>query len=203
MIKLTLIRNAGITALAASMLFLSSAVSAGPHDNKVRALLESSAGQWLSNPIVIEAIKRQNAENANLSQRDIDRLDKDWRKEKKSKDRPMINNVLNNELSKFLKKIAGNSNELYSEIFIMDNKGLNVGQSHVTSDYWQGDEAKWQKTYLAGTNALHIAKIEYDDSSHHFQIQASLPIVDPVTKVNIGAVTLGLAMRQLALRQVK
>ena len=195
--------KAGIAALAASMLFMSSTAIAGPHDNKVRALLESDAAAWLSDPIVIEAIKRQNAEHANLSQRDIDRLDKSWRKEKKSKDRPMIDSVLKNELSKFLKKIAVNSNELYSEIFIMDNKGLNVGQSDVTSDYWQGDEAKWQKTYLAGTSALHIAKIKYDESTRHFQIQASIPIVDPATKTNIGAVTLGLAMRQLALRQVK
>lgn len=204
--KLTLpqiLGKAGIAVLAVSILFMSSTAVAGPHDNKVRALLESDAAAWLSDPIVIEAIKRQNAEHANLSQRDIDRLDKNWRKEKKSNDRPMINSVLKNELSKFLKKIAVNSNELYSEIFIMDNKGLNVGQSDVTSDYWQGDEAKWQKTYLAGTNALHIAKIKYDESTRHFQIQASIPIIDPTTKTNIGAVTLGLAMRQLALRQVK
>jgi len=192
-----------IAALAVSILFMSSSVFAGPHDNKVRALLESDAASWLSDPLVIEAIKRQNAAHANLSQRDIDRLDKQWRSEKKSKDRPTIKSVLNNDLSMFLKKIASNSNDLYSEIFIMDNKGLNVGQSNITSDYWQGDEAKWQKTYLAGTNALHIAKIKYDDSARHFQIQASIPIVDPVTKANIGAVTLGLAMRQLALRQVK
>jgi len=200
--KLTLkwITGAG---LAASFLFFSSAVNAGPHDNKVRALLASDAAAWLSDPMLIDAIKRQNAEHANLSQRDIDRLDKKWRKEKKAKDRPMISKVLNNELSQFLKKIANNSNELYSEIFIMDNKGLNVGQSDITSDYWQGDEAKWQKTYLAGPDSLHIAKIKYDSSSRRFQIQASIPIIDPTTKANIGAVTLGLAMRQLALRQVK
>lgn len=192
-----------LTWIAVSLLLISGSVYAGPHDNKVRALLASDTAAWLSDPMLIEAIKRQNAQNANLSQRDIDRLDKNWRKEAKSTDRPTINAILNNELSKYLIKVADNSNELYSEIFIMDNKGLNVGQSNVTSDYWQGDEAKWQKTYLAGNDALHIAKIKYDESSHRFQIQASIPIVDPTTKVNIGAVTLGLAMRQLALRQVK
>lgn len=178
---------------------------AGPHDRKVRILLESEAGQWLSDPMLIEAIKRQNSEHASLSQRDIEKMDKAWRKEKKSKsnDRQMIDGVLENQLSVFLKRIAEKSNGLYSEIFIMDNKGLNVGQSDVTSDYWQGDEAKWQKTYLVGPDSLHIAKIEYDDSSRSFQIQASVPIVDPVTKTNIGAVTLGLAMRQLALRQIQ
>ena len=36
-----------------------------------------------------------------------------------------------------------------------DNKGLNVGQSDVTSDYWQGDEAKWKKSYKMGAGAVH------------------------------------------------
>lgn len=192
--------------LAASLLSLSAtSMAAGPHDKKVRALLASEAAQWLSDPLVIEAIKRQNAEHASLSQRDIDKMDQTWRKEAKSKggNRPMIDATLDNQLSVFLKRIADKSNGLYSEIFIMDNKGLNVGQSHKTSDFWQGDEAKWQKTYLVGPEALHIAKIEYDDSSRSFQIQASVPIIDPTTRTNIGAVTLGLAMRQLALRQVQ
>lgn len=175
----------------------------GPHDSKIRALLASEAGQWVNDPKLIEAIKRQNSEHASLGQRDIDDMDKQWRKEAKSDSRPMIDEVLNTDLSKFLKKIAEESNGLYSEIFVMDNKGLNVAQSDVTSDYWQGDEDKWQKTYLVGPDALHIANIEYDNSSRSFQIQASVPVVDPTTKTNIGAITLGLSMRQLALRTVK
>jgi len=189
--------------VAMSFLLMSGAVKAGPHDNKVRNLLDSDIAAWLSDPLLIEAVKRQNSTHASLTQRDIDRLDKTWRSEKKSIDKPMIDNVLSNNLSVFLKKVAGNSNGLYSEIFVMDNKGLNVGQSKQTSDYWQGDEAKWQKTYLAGPKSLHIANIKYDKSALGFQIQASVPIVDPTTQSNIGAVTIGLSMRKLALRKIK
>ncbi|MFW2374452.1 MAG: hypothetical protein ACN4GM_15100 [Gammaproteobacteria bacterium] len=186
-----------------SLLVVSGVANAGPHDNKVLALLQSDASAWLSDPLLIEAVKRQNAQHASLTQRDIDRLDKTWRSENKSSDQPTIDSVLKNKLSVFLQNVANNSNGLYSEIIIMDNKGLNVGQSKISSDFWQGDEAKWQKTFLAGPQALYIDKIEYDDSSHSFQIQASVPVIDPATKANIGAVTIGLAMRQLALRQVK
>lgn len=196
-------KNFYITCIASLLLVMSSVTNAGPHDRKVRNLLASDIAAWLSDPMLIEAIKRQNTNNSTLSQRDIDRMDKEWRAEKKAKNKPTIDTVLNNSLSVFLKKIAANSNGLYSEIIVMDNKGLNVGQSKVTSDYWQGDEAKWQKTYLAGPNSLHIAKIKFDDSARGFQIQASVPIVDPTTKTNIGAVTIGLSMRKLALRQVK
>jgi hypothetical protein len=32
-----------------------------------------------------------------------------------------------------------------------------VGQSDVTSDYWQGDEGKWQKTFGTGdANAIFV-----------------------------------------------
>jgi hypothetical protein len=45
---------------------------------------------------------------------------------------------------------------MITEMFVMDAKGLNVGQSDVTSDYWQGDEAKWQKTYGAGPGVVFV-----------------------------------------------
>jgi hypothetical protein len=40
------------------------------------------------------------------------------------------------------------------EIFIVDNKGLNVAQTDPTLDYMQGDEAKFQKTFLVGPEAV-------------------------------------------------
>ena len=73
----------------------------------------------------------------------------------------------------------------------MDGKGLNVGQSDVTSDYWQGDEDKWQKTFLAGAGAVHVSEVEFDESSQTYQSQFSMPIVDPATSTVIGAVTVG------------
>jgi hypothetical protein len=78
---------------------------------------------------------------------------------------------------------------MYTEIFVMDNKGLNVGQSDVTSDYWQGDEAKWQKTYQVGPDAIHVSDVEQDESSQVFQAQVSVPVVDGGQV--IGAVTVG------------
>jgi hypothetical protein len=80
---------------------------------------------------------------------------------------------------------------MYTEIFVMDGRGLNVGQSDVTPDYWQGDEAKWQKTYLEGPGAIHIGDIEMDESTQQFQAQVSVSVVDPASGTVIGAVTVG------------
>ena len=189
--------------LAVAALALPVLTSAGPHDKKVRDLLGSDVSAWINDPVVINTIKRQNSRHAALTAGEIDKLDKQWRRERKSNERPLIDRVLNNKLSLFLKNVADNSNGLYAEIFVMDNKGLNVGQNNLTSDYWQGDEDKWQKTYLAGPDSVYIDAIEYDESAKRFQIQVSAPIVDPATKTNIGAVTIGLAMRKLALREAK
>src|SRR3546814_10661759 len=79
----------------------------------------------------------------------------------------------------------------------MDDKGLNVGQSDVTSDYWQGDEAKWQKTYSVGPNAIFVDKVDQDESTQKFQTQVSMSVVDPASGKAIGAVTVGLDVEML------
>ncbi|MBP2445564.1 hypothetical protein JOH51_003003 [Rhizobium leguminosarum] len=104
----------------------------------------SDVKPWLNDPVVIEAIKAQNVANANLGQGDIDALDKKWRAEVDGSDHSMIDGVLGNALSKYLQEKKAASNGKIAEVFVMDAKGLNVGQSDPTSDYWQGDEGKFQ-----------------------------------------------------------
>ena len=109
----------------------------------------------------------------------------------------LINAVLGNELSNYLTGVKNDGRGIYTEIFVMDNKGLNVGQSDVTSDYWQGDEAKWKKTYLAGPDAVLIDEVEFDESTQTFQSQLSLSVVDPNTGETVGAVTIGVNVDML------
>jgi hypothetical protein len=156
-----------------------------------RALVESEIKAWLDDPLVIDALKAQNAKHASLTQADIDAMDQQWRAETGASSRPMIDALLGNPLSRHLAMLRENGQGLYTEIFVMDNKGLNVGQSDVSSDYWQGDEAKWKESYLAGPGAIHIGEIEQDESTQMFQSQISLPVVDPATNAVIGAMTVG------------
>ena len=86
---------------------------------------------------------------------------------------------------------------MISELFVMDAKGLNAGLSDVTSDYMQGDEAKWQKTYQVGPDAVFIDDVEFDESSKAFQSQVSATVVDPATGKAIGAITIGVNVEKL------
>lgn len=171
--------------------------AAGPHEGPMTEYAKTKVAAWLNNPVVINAIKAQNAKHASLTQADVDKLDNQWKAETKASNKPLINAVLGNELSKYLKKVEEDSKGLITEIFVMDDKGLNVGQSDVTSDYWQGDEAKWQKTYKVGPDAIHISDVSQDESTQKFQSQLSLPVNDPDTKKPIGAVTIGIDVEAL------
>ena len=192
-----MLRNVFVAAFLAGITLLPpAAMSQERHEPQAKAFIESKIGKWMSNPIVIQGLKEQNAKSAALSQADIDRLDKQWRAETKPAAKPLIDAVLGTPMSAFLKKIKGDSKGLITEIFVMDNRGLNAGQSDVTSDYWQGDEAKWQKTFATGPNAIFVDKVEKDESTQNFQSQISVTITDS-SGAAIGAVTIGVDMDEL------
>ena len=169
--------------------------------NEFQAPLEELAHGKIStivgNPAVIAAVKAMNEKTAGLDQADIDALDKQWRAEVDAGGGALIEKTLGNDLSGYLggeKEAAGGQ---FTEIFVMDARGLNVGQSDVTSDYWQGDEAKWSETYKVGPDALHISEIELDESTQTYQSQVSVPVVDPETGAVIGAATFGVDVSTL------
>ncbi len=193
MMKNLLAAAATAALLAATPLLANAAEIEGP----VKELVDGQIRGWISDPTVVNAIKAQNAKNAGLSQADVDALDQQWRAETSASAKPLIDETLSNALSGFLKKVKADGKGLYTEIFVMDNKGLNVGQSDVTSDYWQGDEDKWQKTYGAGPDALLIGDVEQDESTQRFQTQVSLSVVDPANGEVIGAVTVGVDVENL------
>ncbi len=151
---------------------------------------------WLKSPEVISAIKAQNAKTAGLSEADIIAQDKKWRAEVDASSKPMIDGILKNKLSSFLKGKKEAAQGMITEMFVMDAKGLNVGQSDVTSDFWQGDEAKWKKTFKVGANSIFVDKVEKDESTQTFQAQVSVTVEDEAGKP-IGAITLGINVDML------
>jgi len=167
------------------------ALAGTQYKETIRTEFAPKVRAWAQSPDVILAVRRQNEVHAGLSDAAIAKLDRKWREETQSPARPMIDTVLGNALSDYLRQVQDKAQGFYTEIFVMDNRGLNVGQSNLTSDYWQGDEAKWQQTYQAGAGSILIDDVEFDESTQAFQSQLSLPVVDPDTSEVIGAVTVG------------
>lgn len=158
---------------------------------------ETELARWVEEPTLIVELRAQNQAHSGLQQVDIDALDQQWRAEAKAGGGALIEGVLARPTSGYLRQAQQRTAGLVTEVFAMDNRGLNVGQSQVTSDYWQGDEDKWQQTFPAEGDAMHFSDVEYDDSTGFYQVQVSMPISDPNGAGHIGAITFGVNIQTL------
>jgi hypothetical protein len=163
-----------------------------------KSVVEDVKG-WLSVPVVRLSIEAKNKMAGSFGQADIDALDKQWRAERKTDDQPLITAILSSPLSSYLLRIQAASLGLYSEIFVMDANGLNVGQSAITSDYWQGDEAKFQKTYGVGAGSVFVDEPEFNEETATWRAQLNLTIADE-KGAKIGAATVELNLTELQRR---
>ena len=82
---------------------------------------------------------------------------------------------------------------LVVEAFVMNDRGTLVCSMAETTDYWQGDEAKWQKTFVEGREAF-VEEPAFDISSGKYAIQVSVPVAEAGKR--IGAVTLTLKLNR-------
>lgn len=148
---------------------------------------------WTQDAVIVAAVRAQNITSVGLSQQDILALDQTWRDETITGGK-MIDDVLANSLSAYLRKLQNAGQGQFTEIFVTDVRGLNVGQSSITSDFWQGDEAKWQVPQSTGR--MHMGEVEFDESAQRYQSQISLPIIHEGQF--IGAITVGIDVEKLA-----
>lgn len=199
---------AGLVALAASFAgqpaYAEEKSPPVPADMSPKALISSEfvgeLSKILKHEIVQLMVTAQNKRLADIQQERIDELDKQWRAERKADDKPLISATLSNPLSVYLLRMQARAGGLYTEIFVMDNKGLNVGQSSITSDYWQGDEAKYKKTFLVAPDAVFIDAPEWHKESKTWRAQVNMTIAANEDGKAIGAAVFEINLTELKRR---
>lgn len=197
-------RIKSLASMAAAAMLLASPALAEPPAPDFKRLMTPTVMKdirsWLDTEIVRMAIGAQNQRLNKLEQAKIDTLDKQWRAEREADDKPLIAATLSNPLSVYLARMQGRSLGLYAEIFVMDQNGLNVGQSSITSDFWQGDEAKFQKTYDVAKDAVFIDDPEWDDETKIWRGQVSMTLTDATGNNKLGAATIEINLTELERR---
>lgn len=178
--------------LLATTTFGMTAVQAAEPAEAVQGFIDEHVMTWVQAPVLIDAINARNLETAGFDEAQVLALDTAWRAEVGLGNAPTIDPILFNEASDYLRVQVGQTAGMVTEIFVMDAVGLNVATSDTTSDFWQGDEAKWQQTYAVGADAVHFSEIEFDESSQSYQMQVSVTITDPNSGAPIGAMTVGI-----------
>jgi hypothetical protein len=163
----------------------------------VEAYARNELANWLTNPELIDAIKAQNDRHATLTSEDIAGLEETWRAEFSGGGGSAITSTLTHPVSGWLKEQQAATAGFVTEVFIMDNQGLNVAQTNLTPNYWHGDDIIWRDVYLAGPDALHRGDVEFNEGTGFYQTQVSLPVTDPTTGTAIGAVAFGINVQYL------
>jgi hypothetical protein len=177
----------GITLLLVGIAF--GQVSKQETDKKLAPAI-AKINEIAKDPAIVAAIKEQNARKMQLA--DIQLTDKLWMDQKDTLSATMLKNACSQRLQEIVKAEGG----LFSESFAMDQQGANACMSSRTSDYWQGDEPKWQKAFNGGKGATFIDERKYDSSARAVLVQVSVPVMS-AGKV-IGTLTVGVNIDKLS-----
>ncbi|MDD5491406.1 MAG: ATP-binding protein [bacterium] len=90
---------------------------------------------------------------------------------------PLVRKYTGSPAGNYLKRYADIMDKT-SEVFVTDRFGGLVAASRKTSDFYQGDEEWWKKTFNDNTEIPYIGQIEFDESSQTWSIPICLPIRD-------------------------
>ena len=183
--------------LGAASLLIALPAHANDFTESIQRFFDSDISQWVNDPALVAAITSRNTVTSGYSQAEIDALDMAWRGEVGQANRPTIMPILDNPTSDVLRERVASYGGRVTEIFVMDAVGLNVAASDITSDFWQGDEAKFNETFGRGLGSVHISEIEFDESTQRYQGQISVTIVDPSSGTAVGAMTIGIDAESL------
>jgi hypothetical protein len=153
----------------------------------------STLAKFGTEPVIVKAVKAENAKGKTLDQ--IKELDKKWMGTPGVTD--YMKALMDSECGNYLRKIQ-QSVPYYAEIFVMDNLGANVAMTDKTSDYWQGDEAKFIKSYDNGKGAVFVDDVKFDNSTQAYLVQVSVPVKDGGKA--IGAITFGISVDKFGQR---
>ncbi len=166
---------------------------------KLHSVLEGEikrVSRMTQNSILIEAVVSQNAEG--LSMEVIKQRDERWKTSDTSDEfkQEMMASTAGRYLSNLMK-----SSKAYTEAFLADNQGANVAASPLTSDYWQGDEDKWVKSFTPEGGAIYVGPMEWDDSSGYNAVQISVPVKQGNNV--IGVMVVGVKLSHVLAKQLQ
>ena len=107
------------------------------------------------------------------------RIDRHWRANAPHRTIELADDILRLPASRALHAWVNTQNGLVTEVILMNSLGTVAAMSRLTSDYWQGDEPKFQGIWNApggAAQALYVSPIHYDASTSRFQVTVSQPV---------------------------
>jgi hypothetical protein len=181
-----------VMAIVVSLLLAPQAARSGAQDAvaRVRELAAARlprAQAAARDPDVVAAVAESNTRAETLA--DIQRKDATWIAQRVY---PLRKLVIGRPCSIKLRKLVSDDPSVV-EAFAMDDRGALVCSTVETSDYWQGDELKWIRTFQQGRDVF-VDEPALDASTGVYAVQLSVPMGEGERRV--GAVTFTLKLRR-------
>lgn len=143
--------------------------------------------QWAREPVVVSTVLQSNARA--LSMTTIQERDRVW--QATAGIDPFMQELLDAPCSARLRELSLRTPEL-GEAFVTDRRGANVAMTRRTSDYFQGDEDKFQKAFTGRLDAYHIDPVQFDESIQAYAVQIAVPVASGGVAVGVLVVTVNL-----------
>ena len=140
---------------------------------------------------VVTAVQESNNRAESLD--DIKRKDAIWTAQRIY---PLRKQVVGRPCSIKLRKLVGGDASVV-EAFAMDDRGALVCSTVETSDYWQGDELKWIRTFQQGRDVF-VDEPALDASTGVYAVQLSVPMGEGERRTGAVTFTLKLRRKELA-----
>lgn len=156
---------------------------------RIHELANGELKNLASTPVIVAAVVAQNALGMSLDE--IKLKDQKWMATPGVADymQALVDSPAGKELARWR-----HDRPWLSEVFVMDNQGANVAMTGKTSDYWQGDEAKFTDVVKDGGKVF-VDRVKFDDSTQTYSVQVSVPIIRD--GVVIGAICFGIDVEQI------
>jgi len=133
-------------------------------------------------PQIQQSLAESNASFATINSSDeiIRQIDERWQSSDPDVPDSIAFNLIHNSAADTIRSIMNadqksESKFKYAEIFVTNQYGANVAQSHKTSDYKQDDEMWWQK---AKQNGIFLSEGGYDESAGVYASDIAIRILD-------------------------
>ncbi len=126
-------------------------------------------------PQIVAAVVAQNTWD--VSDAEIQKRDKEW--QAASGVTPFMVSLQTNEAGRIVRGFVERGNKTYTEALLMDNAGALVSAYPAPTDYYQGEEEKFQKPFRSGE--LYIGPIHFDHSTQSYVSDVCSPIFETST----------------------
>lgn len=123
-------------------------------------------------------------------------LDAQWRALAPRQHSEMARRVADQPASVLLGEWQHNHRSLVTEVMLTNRMGTLVAMSQLTSDFWQGDEPKFEHHIRSEDRDLFVSPIRYDASTSRFQVTVSRAVIAEGQWLPEGILVIGLDVEQ-------